>query len=76
MYGSVAALDIVRLFEKEGIAIERRHVLLPLPIKALGVHSINLKLKEGVPAHFTLKVHSGGEVPMEEAKQSPPPSQE
>lgn len=72
MYGSVAALDIARLFEKEGIAIERRHVVLPHPIKTLGVHPINLKLKEGVPAHVTLKVHSGMEIPEEQA----PPAQQ
>ena len=70
MYGSVSALDIVHLFEKEGIAIERRNVMLAHPIKALGVHPINLKLKEGVPAHITLKVHSGGEI-SEEVKQTP-----
>jgi large subunit ribosomal protein L9 len=71
MYGSVSALDIVRLFEKEGIVIERRNVVLAYPIKTLGVHPINLKLKEGVPAHITLKVHSGGEILVEENKQAP-----
>lgn len=70
MYGSVSAIDIVRLFENEGIVIERRHVVLTHPIKTLGVHPINLKLKEGVPAHITLKVHSGGEIP-EVGKQAP-----
>ncbi len=36
MYGSVAALDIVRLFEKEGIAIERRNVVLPASHQNIG----------------------------------------
>lgn len=58
MYGSVAAVDIVHLFEKEGIELVRRNVLLPLPIKALGVHEINLKLKEGVPAKIILEVEA------------------
>jgi large subunit ribosomal protein L9 len=72
MYGSVSALDIVRLFADEGIAtIERRNVILSHPIKTLGVHSINLKLKEGVPVHITLKVHSGGDLSKEENKQAP-----
>jgi large subunit ribosomal protein L9 len=75
MYGSVAALDIVRLFEKEGIVIERRHVMLLHPIKTLGIHPIQLKLKEGVPAHVTLKVHSGGEMPMEEGQQPSQPQE-
>jgi hypothetical protein len=26
------------------------------PIKTLGLQTINLKLKEGIPAHFTLNV--------------------
>ena len=56
MYGSVSALDISRLFQKEGIEIERRHVILPQPIKMVGVYDIHLKLKEGVPALVTLEV--------------------
>lgn len=71
MYGSVSALDIVQLFEKEGIAIERRNVALAHPIKALGVYPIHLKLKEGVPAQITLKVHSGSEVSEEGNNQAP-----
>ena len=37
MYGSVAAADIVHLFEKEGITLERRNVVLPKPIKKPGI---------------------------------------
>jgi large subunit ribosomal protein L9 len=68
MYGSVSVLDIVHLFANEGIVIERRNVLLPHPIKTLGIHPIHLKLKEGIPAHMTLKVHSGADVVKEENK--------
>jgi large subunit ribosomal protein L9 len=68
MYGSVAATDIVRLFEKEGIVLERRNVVLLQPIKMLGVHQIHLKLKEGVPAQVTLKVMSDVQI-KEEASQ-------
>lgn len=72
MYGSVSTLDIVRLFEKEGIFIERRHIVLPQPIKTLGVHPIHLKLKENVPAHISLKVHSGRETSEDEGKKISP----
>jgi large subunit ribosomal protein L9 len=75
MYGSVAAADIVRLFEKEGIVIERRNVVLIQPIKTLGIHPIHLKLKEGVPAHITLKVHSDVEGPMEDIQHPPQPQE-
>lgn len=68
MYGSVAAVDIVRLFEEQGITIERRNVALVQPIKALGIYPIHLKLKEGIPAEVILKVVSDGapEEPVEE----------
>lgn len=62
MYGSVAAVDIVRAFEKEGVTIERRNIVLPQPIKTLGTHPIRLKLKEGVPAQITLQVMSDVEI--------------
>ncbi|MBS0605198.1 MAG: 50S ribosomal protein L9 [Verrucomicrobia bacterium] len=76
MYGSVAAADIVRLFEGEGIVIERRNVALVHPIKALGAHSIQLKLKEGVPAQITLHVVSEGYVPPPvEAQEELPPQE-
>ena len=56
MYGSVSVLDIIRLMQEQGIAIERRHVLLSHPIKNLGPHEISFKLKEGVMTSCTLKV--------------------
>ena len=63
MYGSVSALDIVQLFEKEGIQLEKRNVVLPSPIKELGVYNLTLKLKEGVTTAFTLKVESEEPLP-------------
>ena len=75
MYGSVAAVDLVRLLEAEGIKIERRNVVLVHPIKELGVHPIHLKLKEGVPAQITLKVVSEGYVPPVEEPQEAPPQE-
>ncbi|CDR33847.1 50S ribosomal protein L9 [Criblamydia sequanensis] len=57
MYGSVTAAEIVKLIEDEHkIALEKRYVQLKHPIKELGVHRIDLKLKEGVPATITLKI--------------------
>lgn len=57
LYGSVASVDIVKILdEQEGVKLERKNVVLPKPIKVLGVHEIQLKLKEDVPATFKLKV--------------------
>lgn len=59
MYGSVNAMDIIRLFkEQEEIHLEKKCVLLSHPIKSIGEHLIALRLKEGVPASFTLVVKS------------------
>lgn len=67
LYGSVSNADIVRLFEQEGITLEKRNVLLTAPIKSLGEHTVSLKLKEGVPASFTLCVKSDIPLPNEES---------
>ncbi|MCI0382018.1 MAG: 50S ribosomal protein L9 [Chlamydiae bacterium] len=60
MYGSVSALDIVHLLEREGIKLEKRNIILPHPIRELGVQDLSLKLKEGVPVKITLKISAEG----------------
>lgn len=57
MYGSVNAHDIVILLEQQHqIVLEKRNIALKHPIKELGSHKINVKLKEGVTATITLNV--------------------
>jgi large subunit ribosomal protein L9 len=59
MYGSVSAGDIVRLLEEQAqLVVEKRAVQLKHPIKETGVHTISLRLKEGVNGSFALKVMS------------------
>ncbi len=70
MYGSVGATDILQLFENEGVTLERRNLLLVHPIKVLGVHPFNLRLKEGVPAAFTLKIESETALPEKPVQQA------
>lgn len=55
MYGSVSALDIVKLFEEKGLAVDKKCVQVTKPIKETGKHSILLKLKEGV--EVTCELH-------------------
>ena len=76
MYGSVSATEIVKLLESENILIERRNVVLSHPIKELGVHNIQLKLKEGVPASFVLKILSDKPLPRREQQEVQEYSQE
>ena len=48
LYGSVTASDIAEYLEKEGIAIDKRRILLEEPIKALGIYTIPVKLHSDV----------------------------
>ncbi|MFA5250369.1 MAG: 50S ribosomal protein L9 [Parachlamydiales bacterium] len=66
MYGSVSAQDIVQLFEKENLPVERRNLQLKHPLKETGVFEIRLRLKEGVETFFHLKV-----IPEEVKKDEP-----
>jgi len=56
LYGSVVAIDIVKSLAGEGYVIDKKNVVLPKPIKFVGLYDINLRLKENVPATFKLKV--------------------
>lgn len=61
MYGSVSAKHIVDLLEEEGFTISRRMVSIDQSIKKVGTYTIQLKLKEGVEAHFNLKIEPDSE---------------
>ena len=56
MYGSVGYSDIMELFAKEGLQMDRRNIGLNKPIKTTGAHSMTLKLKEGVMCSYTLNI--------------------
>ncbi len=56
MYGSVAAMDIARMLQEQGFNVEKRHIILPMPIKTVGTHEINIRLNEGVAAAVTLEI--------------------
>lgn len=58
LYGSVSQLDIVHLFETEGVKLDRKNIVLLHPIKELGAYQLSLKLKEGVVCNYTLNVIS------------------
>ena len=57
MYGSVTSTDIIRLLEEQSsVVLEKRAIQLPHAIKELGVHTIKVKLKEGVVGSFALTI--------------------
>lgn len=77
MYGSVTSLEIARMLQEKEFPIERRHVQLPHPIKNLGIHTVELRLNEGVPAFFRLEIEpEGGILPQKSVKQAAEAPQE
>ena len=55
LYGSVTASDIAEFLKAKGFEIDRRRLILPEPIKAIGDHDVPLKLHREVTV--PLKVH-------------------
>lgn len=66
MYGSVTSADIVDLFAKQGIEIERKNVVLPHALKTQGIHDLELRLKEGVTCGFRVKIRAEGAIETED----------
>jgi large subunit ribosomal protein L9 len=56
LFGSVTSMDIESSLKQEGIEIDRRRILLPEPIKALGIYTIPIKLHPEVTANLKLWV--------------------
>ncbi len=48
LFGSVTVSDILKCLEDQGIALEKRQILLPEPIKTLGLHPIKIKLASDI----------------------------
>src|SRR5579883_748754 len=48
LYGSITGRDIIDVLAKDGVVVKPQHVLLPHPIKAVGVHPVILHLHHGV----------------------------
>jgi large subunit ribosomal protein L9 len=59
MYGSVTAHEIAHLLqEQQKVALDKKNIPLKHAIKETGVHTIPVKLQEGVTTSFILKVMS------------------
>ena len=56
LYGSVTSAHIADKLEELGYKINRKHLVLPEPVKALGTHSATLKMPGGVKAQVTIFV--------------------
>ena len=56
LFGSVTKLDIVKLLEENGIAIDKKYVDFSAPIKTLGEHKFNIVFTKEISGSFTLTV--------------------
>ena len=60
LYGSVTAVDIADYLKAKGVEIDRRKLILPEPIKAIGDHQVPLRLHREVTVPLTVKVVKAG----------------
>lgn len=56
LFGSVTTRDIAEGLHKKGIELDRKHLDLAAPIKALGEYDVTAKLGAGVTATFKVVV--------------------
>jgi large subunit ribosomal protein L9 len=60
LYGSVTAVDIADYLKGKGFEIDRRKLILPEPIKAIGEHTVPLKLHREVTVPLKVRVVKEG----------------
>ena len=63
LYGSVTAVDIADFLKSKGFEIDRRKLILPEPIKAIGEHTVPLKLHREVTVPLKVRVAKEGDAP-------------
>jgi large subunit ribosomal protein L9 len=56
LFGSVTSMDVEAALHAQGLAISRKQIVLPDPIKALGVHEVSIKLQHEVVAKVKVNV--------------------
>jgi large subunit ribosomal protein L9 len=56
LYGSVSPRDVGELLSEAGVKVERRQIVIPTPIKALGLHTATISLHPEVEATIKLNV--------------------
>jgi large subunit ribosomal protein L9 len=60
LYGSVTASDITEFLKTKGFDVDRRKLILPEPIKAIGEHTVPLKLHREVTVPLKVQVVKEG----------------
>ena len=60
LYGSVTSADIAEFLKAKGFEIDRRKLILPEPIKAVGEYTVPLKLHREVTVPLKVRVAKEG----------------
>ena len=63
LYGSVTSSDVADFLKAKGFDIDRRKLIMPEPIKSIGVHDVPLKLHRDVTAPLKVNVVKEGGAP-------------
>lgn len=56
LFGTVTTVELSKILGEQGLDVERRHITLSAPIKALGSYEATAKLFSGVEATFKVNV--------------------
>mgnify|MGYP003574578862 FL=1 len=73
LFGSITAAQIAEQMAEKGIEIDRRKIELKEPIKTLGEHEVELKIRRELRATIKLTVTaSSAPAPVDEVEEPPP----
>jgi large subunit ribosomal protein L9 len=56
LFGAVTSADIEKVLREQGVAVDRKKIVLEEPIKNVGAYTVSLKLHPTVVAHLNLVV--------------------
>jgi len=74
LFGSITAAQIADQLAEKGFEIDRRKIELKEPIKTLGDHQVELKIRREVRASLKLKVNKSAIVETVAEIEEPPPA--
>ncbi len=56
LFGGITATDLAHELSNKGLSIDKRHIVLHEPIKAVGSYKISVKFNHNLHGEFALKV--------------------
>lgn len=76
LYGSVNAREISRLLESQGVSLAHNRILLPTPIKTLGLHAVAVELHGEISVDIHVNVARSEEEAERQLHAARPPAPE